>query len=104
MSQGWTSKHYLVNVRRLVAREAEETNLPFLLSFQCFGECSLFDDPFRVIVVVDLVELPEVEDIGFESSQAIFEMFAGSCCIAGAVLGHEEDFFAFAVLRRALRP
>ena len=77
-------------MRGLVTGEAEEAYLARFLGFDGFREGSAFDDPGRVVIVVDLVELPEVDDIGFESSQAVFEVLAGRGGIASAVLGHEE--------------
>jgi len=43
------------------------------------------------------VELPEVDDVGLQAFEAVFEMLPGPLGVAGAVLGHEEDLLAFAV-------
>jgi hypothetical protein len=51
---------------------------------------------------IDLVELPQVDDVGLQAFQAVFEVLAGALGVAGTVLGHEEDFLALAVHRQGL--
>jgi hypothetical protein len=83
-------QHLQEDVRGLVPGEPEEPHLPLLLRLDRLGQRTPLDDPVRVVVVVDLVELPQVEVVGAESPQTVLQVLAGSGRVAGAVLGHQE--------------
>ena len=96
-------QHLEVNLRVLVPGEPEEADLALLLGLEGVLECSSrLEDPLGVVVVVDLVELPEVEVIGLEPAQAVFEVGLGVLGGPAAALGHEEDLVAPAPLRDRL--
>ena len=87
----------------LVAGEAEEADLALLLGLEGELEGTAGrEDPVGVVVVVDLVELPEVEMIGPQPAEAVFEVGLGVLGGAAAALGHEEDLVAPASLRDRL--
>ena len=77
--------------------------LPCSLAFSAYSRAPpRLEDPLGVVVVVDLVELPEVEVIGLEPAQAVLEVRLGVLGGAAAALGHEEDLVAPAPLRDRL--
>ncbi len=82
--------------------EANETHFPFLLRLQRLRQAALLDHPVGVIVVVDLVELPQVEYVGPQAAQALFEVLPRATGVALTVLGHEEDFLAVSPLSKCL--
>ena len=88
------TQHLEVDGRVLVAGEADEPHLAFLLRLEPLGEHALFDDPLGVVVVIDFVELPEVDAIGAQPAQAVLEALERARVVAVAVLGHEEDLLA----------
>ena len=61
--------------RVLVPGEAEEADLPIPQGLDAGLDCSvLLEDKVRVVVVNHLVELPKVDPIGLETSEAVFEI------------------------------
>ena len=56
------------------------------------------EDHLRVVVVDDLVELPEIDHVGLESAEAVFEVLHGRLLVAAVVLGHQEGLVAVAIL------
>src|SRR2546427_13251156 len=83
-----------MNSRVLVAGETDETDLARLARFERGLDSAFYEDPIGIIVVNQLVELPEVEMIRLQTAEAVFEALHGSLVIAIAVLGHQEDFVA----------
>ena len=47
-----------------------------------------------VVVVVALVELPDVDDVRPEPAQALLQLRGGGFLVAGADLGHQRDLVA----------
>lgn len=86
-----------MNAGVFVAGEADEADLALLFGFDGGLEAAFFDDVFGVVVVVALVKLPEVDHIGAEAPQAVFEVLHGAGVISIANLGHEEGFLTVAI-------
>ena len=96
-------EHLQMDRRVLVAGEAQEADLPLLLGLEgVFDRTPCGEDPVGVVVVDDLVELPEVEMIGAEPAQAVFQVRLGVLGGPAAALGHEEDLVAAVPLRDRL--
>src|SRR5204862_387383 len=81
-------------LRRLVAGVADEAHLALLLGLQGLGQGAPLHDPVGVVVVVDLVELPQVEDVGAKAAQGVLQVLPCAPGVAGAVLGHQETLLA----------
>src|SRR5918997_873827 len=85
----------------LVAGEADVAHLAGLARFDGGLETPFLEHPVRIVVVDDLVELPEVDAIGPQTPQAVVEALHRPGVVALAVLGHEEDPAAAPVRERA---
>ena len=87
----------------LVAGEPDVADLALLPGLEGELECAAGrEDPVGIVVVIDLVELPEVEMIGPQPAETVFEVGLGVLGGAAAALGHEEDLVAPASLRDRL--
>ena len=78
----------------LVPGESDVAHLARLLGFQGEGEAPPLEDPIRVVVVVRLVKLPQIDVVGLHPSQAVFQALPGEFLVATRVLGHQEDLVA----------
>ena len=88
-------EHGAEDVRALVAGEADVANETALAGFKGgLDGAARFEDPLGVVVVVDLVELPEVEVVHLEAAEAVIELGAGGFGVASTDLGHKEDVVA----------
>ena len=88
-------QHLLQNVRAFVTGEANEANLAGLLRrHRRFDGPIGLEDPVGVVIVVDLVELPDVDHIGLQSAQAIVQLCFGGFAVTGADLGHQRHLIA----------
>ncbi len=97
-------EHGEVNFGVLVAGEAYEADLTFFFGFyKGFCSSARADEEVGVVCEADSVNLPEVDVIGLQPAQALFEHLSGECAVAAmrADLGHQEglvtpSFEAFA--------
>ena len=87
-------EHLEMDLRILVAGEADEANLAGFLGFESRFEAALFEDPVGIVVVDHFVELPEIEVVGLEATEGLVEIAQRTGVVAFAVLGHEEDLIA----------
>ena len=77
--------------------------LPLFLGLEgVFDRAPFVKDPVRVVVVDDLVELPEVEMIGSQPAEAVFQVRLGVLGGSAAALGHEENLVTAIPLRDRL--
>ncbi len=96
-------QHLEMDRRILVARESQEADFALFLGLQrIFDGTPLVEDPVGIVVVDDLMKLPEVEMIGTQPPQAVFQVLLGVLGGAAAALGHEEDLVAAIALRERL--
>ena len=82
-----------MNLGVLVAGEADEANLSFLLGFdQRLGRSARANEEVRIVREADAVNLPEVDVVGLQSAQALFKHLGGERAVAtvGTDFGHEE--------------
>src|SRR5882724_2336701 len=80
--------------RILVPGESDEADLSFLLRLiQGLDDAALGEVEFRIVLVDDLVDLPEIQVIRPEALQRFLELPHGGLPIpsVGANLGHQED-------------
>ena len=97
------AEHLEVDRRVLVAGEAEEADLAVLQGLEAGVDGPVLgEDPVGVVVVDDLVELPEVEVVGLEPAEAVLQVRLGLLGGPAADLGHEEDLVAAAPLGQGL--
>ena len=88
-------QHALEDVRTLVSGEADVAHFALRLGdLGGLDGAARLEDPLRVVVVVDLVELPEVQVVGAQAAQALVELFQGAVARPIADLRHEEDVVA----------
>jgi len=88
-------EHVEVNFRVFVAGESDEADLSFFLGFyKGFCCAARTDEEVGIIRETDTVNLPEVDVIGLESAQTLFEHLSSERAISAmrADLCHEEDF------------
>ena len=98
-------EHLQVNVRRLVTGEADEANLSLLSRFhRGVDRAVLREEQIRVVVVVALVKLPEIDDVRSEARQALLELSHRPTRIPCAALGHQERLLPIAVAQRLSHP
>src|SRR4051794_32146465 len=91
-----------MNARILMAGESDEPNFAFLAGFERSPDSALLENPVRVVIVNELMELPQIEVVGLQSSKTVFQILLRSRIIALAVLSHEEDLLATVVHRQRL--
>src|SRR4051794_32967267 len=82
------AEHLEMNPGMLVAGEAEVPDLPFFLCFESRSQAAALEDPFRVVIVNEFMELPEVHVIRLQPAQAIFEATPGTLVVPLTVLRH----------------
>ena len=83
-----------------MAGEADVADLALLLGLLGrLNPAAGGEDHVRIGLVDDLVELPQIDHVGIESPQAVFEVLHGGFLIPAVMLGHEEDSVAIAVLQ-----
>ena len=90
-------EHLEMNAWVFVAGETDVADLAFFPSFESGLHTALLKHPIRIVVVVVLVELPEINVVGLEAAQAFFEIALAAGVVALAVLGHQEDLLAVTV-------
>ena len=83
-----------MNARIFVAREADEPDLARLLRFERSLEPAFIEDPIRIVVVDNLVKLPEVEMVRPEPAQALFQALQRAFVIALSILRHQKNLVA----------
>ena len=81
--------------------KSDVAHLSRLACFEGRLQPALLEHPVRIVVVDDLVKLPQVDPVGAEPAQAVVEALHRARMIALAVLGHEEHLVAPAVRQRA---
>ena len=90
-------EHSEVNLRVFVAREADEAHLALALRLlERLDRAAGREVQVGVVVVDDFVNLPEVEVVGLQSPQRLFELAQRRPSVAPvrADLRHQENFFA----------
>ncbi len=81
-----------------VAGEADVADLArFFGGDSCFDGATRGEDAVGVFHADDLVELDEVDHVGLEAAEGLFELLVEGFGGAAVHLGHEEDFSAVAV-------
>ena len=96
-------KHAAEDGRALVPGEADEADLALLFRLQHrLGRAAGGEDAIRVVGEGHLVDLPEIEVVGLQPAQALLQLDhrVGRRAVVGAVLGHQEDLVAVAILRQ----
>ena len=91
-------EHLEMDVRVLVAGEADEAHLARLARLEGRPQAALLEHPVGIVVVDHLMELPQVEVIGTEAPQAVVQAPLRALVVPLAVLGHEEDLLPSPVL------
>ncbi len=85
--------------------EPQEADFSLLLGLQCgLDRPARCKDPVGVVVVDDLVKLPEIEMVGAQPSQAVFQMRLRVLGRSAAAFGHQEDLFATVALGKIALP
>ena len=90
-------EHGEMDLGVLVAGESDEADLALLLGFQQrFGGAAGADEEVGIVGETDAVDLPEVDVVGLQPAQALFEHLRGERGVAavGADLGHQEGLVA----------
>ena len=80
-----------MDARVLVPGKPDVAHLSSLLRLQRHLETAALKHPFRVIVVVDLMELPQVDVVRLHAREAVFQALPGELLVATGVFGHQED-------------
>ena len=89
-----------MDLRIFVPGEADEAHLSLLLGFaQRLSRAVGADEQVGIVVEGDAVNLPEVEMIGLQPAQRLFQHLHRQSRLAavGADLGHQEDLVATAL-------
>src|SRR6266478_1713882 len=90
-----------MDVRALVAREANEANFACLLRLQDGFHPSVFGkNAIRVRVANDFVELEQIDPVGLQAAQRLVDLTRGSGFCASVNLGHQKRFFAVTIAQR----
>ena len=83
--------------RVFVPRETSKTNLALFFCFiQRFDHTTLCKMQVRVVLVDDLVNLPQVQMVGAQSLKGLLQLLHGDVLIPAmrANLAHQENFIA----------
>ncbi len=71
-------EHFLHDVRALVPGKTDETYLSGLSCRQGHFKSSIgLENPLRIVVVVDLVKLPDIDDVGLQPTQTVAQLHLG---------------------------
>ena len=95
-------QHSLVDARVAMPGEADVPNLARFLGFHCRPYATVLEDPVRVVLVDDLVELPEIQIVRPQPLEAFVDAAHGARVVAFAPLGHQEDLVPPATARQRL--
>ena len=88
-------EHGSKDVGTLMSRKSDVSDLALLACFQeRLNGSAGFKDPFRVIVVIHFVQLPEVNMVHLKPLKTFLKLYACSVCVAGADLCHEKNIVA----------
>ena len=93
-------QHLEMDAGIFVAGKADEAHFALLLRFaQGFGGAIRANEQLGIVVEGDAVDLPQVEMIGLQPAQRLFQHLHGEASVAAvrADLGHQEDFVAAAL-------
>jgi hypothetical protein len=97
-------EHLQMNSRILVSGKADKADFALLLGVgESLGDTARGEDEFRVVIVDNLVNLPDIKMIGFQAAQGVFQLTHGDILAAtvGADLGHDDHLIALAFERLA---
>src|SRR6266403_3134511 len=90
-----------MNVRTLVACEADKANLPRLLGFLDGLHRSAFGkNAVRVGIANHFVKLEEIDPVGLKAAQGLVDLACSGGLIASIDLGHEKSFLAITSAQR----
>ncbi len=85
------AEHVEVDGRVFVSREAEEAAPSFFQGLQARVDRSILgEDPTRVAVVDDLMELPEIKVVGLRPAEAVLKIRLGIFGRSSTTLGHQK--------------
>src|SRR4029077_18943911 len=94
-------KHFKVNVRTLVPREADVADLARLLGLQhSFHSTAGSEDTLRVAVANYLVKLQQVDMVGLQSAKGLIHLLGSGRLSLAIDLGHQERLLAVTVAQR----
>ncbi|GAH66957.1 unnamed protein product, partial [marine sediment metagenome] len=83
---------------------AGETDKPDLANLPCFN-CLLYrtfgEDPVRLSLMDDFVELEQVDLVGLKSSETLIQLLPKRYSVTSVVFGHEEDLLSVTILESA---
>ena len=81
-----------------VAGEADVADLAGLSGCDCgFDGAAWGEDAVRIFEANDFMELDQVDHVGLEAAEGLFELLVVFDCGAAVHFGHEKDFLAVAV-------